>query len=250
MVKIYLANVGLNRSDEKRRMISPLLSDGTFEFIPIKESSKHISTNILTYKQIKAFNSDKTLAEYLPTKVQNYYAHNDPEFVNFTYGDLTKKGKSSNLLNVKKNDYLFFLARLTPYINNEFKKTKGGFYIIGYLFVEGLYRTENEIKENINKIKYNAHYLRFINKTEKIGDFFIIKGNASKSKRFIKPIEVNRQFCNKYFLDAQGNPISWNGKFKTDNQIIGSYTRTIRAILNSEKYPNKTMQFLNFIKNR
>jgi len=246
MVKVYIANVGVNRSDEKRGMMSPLFNDGTFEFVPIKEAKKSITDDMPTYSSLKSFNSDNLLATYLPEKIHEYHAHNDPEFITFTYGDVTTNPRSYNLQKIEKGDYLFFLVRLTPYINNQFVRKEGGFYIIGYLVVEGVYSTEEELKENKEKIKRNNHFIKYQHNKDDLGSFLVIKGDMQKSKRFIKPIKVDRIFCDRFLLDSKGQPFNWDEK-KTENQIIGSYTRTIRANLDSEKYPEKTKQFLNFI---
>ncbi|MGC9777792.1 MAG: hypothetical protein HZR80_00955 [Candidatus Heimdallarchaeota archaeon] len=246
MVKIYIANVGVNRSDEKRGMMSPLFADGTFEFIPIKEANNSITDGMPTYSSLKSFNSDKLLTAYLPKKVHNYTSHNDPEFKTFTYGDVTTNPRSYNLKKVKKGDYLFFLARLTPYLNDRFIRNEGSFYIVGYFVVEGVYSTEKELKVNREKIKQNNHYIKYENNPNDLGSFLVIKGDIQQSKRFIKTIKVNRSFCDRFFLDSKGQSFNWDDK-KTENQIIGSYTRTIRAILDSEKYPKKTKKILNYI---
>ena len=250
MTKIYLANVGVNRSDEKRGMMNPLFEDNTFEFIPIKEN-KRVKGNIIpTYETLKAYNSDLPLANYLPEKIHNYYAHNDPEFITFTYGDMTKNSRSRNLLKIEKDDYLFFLVRLTPYRNNQYIKLEGNFYLIGFFQIEGIYKTEQKIEENSEKLKENAHYKKYITDYEEIDSSFIIKGDIKKSKRFKYPIRVDRSFCNKFLTDIDGREYKWKNDLKFDNQVIGSYTRTIRSILDSEKEPEKFQKFISYIEER
>ena len=73
-----------------------------------------------------------------------------------------------------------------------------------------------------------------------------VKGDVKQSKRFIKPVRVSRSFCDRFFLDSKGQLFHWHDK-KTENQTIGSYTRTIRAILDAEKYPKRTVMFLEYI---
>jgi len=250
MTKIYLANVGVNRSDEKRGMMSPLFEDNTFEFIPIKENKEVKGKDIPKYKMLKSYNSNSSIADYLPEKIHDYYAHNDPEFVTFTYGDMTKNSRSRNLLQIEKDDYLFFLARLTPYSNGKYIKSKGNFYLIGYFQVEGLYKTEQELNENSEKIKENAHYKKYRLKYEEVGSLFIIKGEIKKSKRLKYPIRVDRVFCNNFLTDVYGRSFKWKNDSKFDNQVIGSYTRTIRPILDSEKDSKKFYEFLNYLENR
>ena len=149
------------------------------------------------------------------------------------------KQSESNRKKVKKGDYLFFLVRLTPYLNDRFIRNEGSFYIVGYFVVEGVYSTEKELKVNREKIKQNNHYIKYEKNPNDLGSFLVIKGDMQKSKRFIKPIKVDRIFCDRFLLDSKGQPFNWDDN-KTENQIIGSYTRTIRAILDSKKYPEKT----------
>jgi len=244
MTKVYLANVGVNRSDEKRGMMSPLFQDNTFEFVPIKENKMIKGDDIPTYKMLKAYNSNSSLANYLPEKIHNYYAHNDPEFDTFTYGDVTKNSRSRNLLKIEKNDYLFFLARLTPYRNDKYIKSEGNFYLIGFFQIEGLYQTKQELEENEAKIKENAHYKKYILNYEEVGSFFIVKGDIKKSKRYKKPVRVDRTFCSNFLTDIYGRDYKWKDDSKFDNQVIGSYTRTIRSIVDSKRNPEKFQKFL------
>lgn len=247
MTKVYLANVGVNRSDEKRGMMSPLFQDNTFEFIPIKESKEVRGEKIPTYKILKAFNSNSSLADYLPEKIHSYYAHNDPEFDTFTYGDVIKNSRSRNLLKIEKDDYIFFLARLTPYKNGRYTKIEGNFYFIGFFQVEGLYQTKQELEENEEKIKENAHYKRYRLNFEKVGSFFILKGDIEKSKRFKHPIRVDRSFCDIFLTDVYGRAFKWKDDSKFDNQVIGSYTRTIRSVLDSERNPENFHKFFSYL---
>ncbi len=250
MTKVYLANVGVNRSDEKRGMMSPLFQDNTFEFIPIKENKEIKGKDIPTYKMLKSYNSNSSLADYLPEKIHSYYAHNDPEFATFTYGDMIKNSRSRNLLQIEKDDYLFFLARLTPYRNDKYIKSEGNFYLIGYFQIEGLYKTKQELNENSEKIKENAHYKKYRLNFEKVESFFIIKGDIKRSKRFKYPVRVDRAFSNNFLTDVYGRAYKWKNDSKFDNQVIGSYTRTIRSVLDSEKNPEKFHGFYDFLKRR
>ncbi|GAH85242.1 unnamed protein product, partial [marine sediment metagenome] len=111
--QIFIANVGVNTS---YGIMSPIFEDSSFEFIPIKEEKSIIGPNILTYEDLKCFNSNDKLIKYLPERrhdiISKQRVHNDPEFDTFTYGDVidSSKPKSSNLSLIKKGDYLFFIA--------------------------------------------------------------------------------------------------------------------------------------------
>ena len=98
--KIYIANVGVNAKYEDTYGIkSPIFEDGTFEFIPIKESSEISGKHILRYRDLKCFNSNDKLIKFFPDKkreeLANHYVHNDPEFETSPYGDLIVGRKAS-----------------------------------------------------------------------------------------------------------------------------------------------------------
>lgn len=87
-----------------------------------------------------------------------------------------------------------------------------------------------------------------VNNFEEIGSFFIIKGDIKKSIRFKYPIKVDRDFCNEFSSNIEERTYDWKNDMKYDNQIIGSYTRTIRAILDSSETKEKFHSFLYLIK--
>jgi len=107
-----------------------------------------------------------------------------------------------------------------------------------------LYQTKQELEENEEKIRGNAHYKKFCLNYEEAGSFFIVKGGTKKSKRYKNPVRVDRAFCNNFLTDIQGRAFNWKDESKFDNQVIGSYTRTIRSILDSERNPGKFQKFL------
>lgn len=247
MTKIYIANVGVNRSDEKRGLMSPIFPDNTFEFIPIKEPKSYIGTNYTTYQDVKCYNTDNSLSSYIPKKIHTYRAHNDPEFVTFTYGDLIKNARSANLKNIFKGDFLFFLARLTPYREGYFLKDYGAFYFIGYFQINGIYTSEESISKNLNILKNNAHYHRYKAHFDRIGELLILKGDENNSIRFKFAIPIDKNFCDKFLKDAHGKPFDWKPEKHTINQRIGSYTRTIRNYINQNLQPELWNYFWNFI---
>ena len=163
---------------------------------------------------------------------------------------MTTNSRSRNLLKIEKDDYLFFLARLTPYRNNKYIKSEGNFYLIGYFLIKGIYKTEKEIVENSEKVKENAHYKKYKLNFEEFESSFIIKGDIEKSRRYKYPIRVDRDFCNNFLTDSAGREYKWKSDSKFDNQVIGSYTRTVRSILDSKKDSEKFNAFLSYITER
>ena len=246
MAKIYIINVGTNTSDENIGIMSPLfVKENTFEFVSFWQKN-----GLIRYSDIKCFNSENSISTYLPEGVHSYYTHNDPEFETFTYGDLPEKNpRAANLKNAVIGDFLFFLARLVPYKDGEFESPKkGAFYLIGFLKVEEIYKTESNFIENESKIKNNAHYKRYLalgEFTEDVGRIF--KGNLQESVRFKHPVLVNKNFCDKFLRDINDNLFDWDEKKGTELQRIGSYTRAIRAFIDENNNPELWRAFWKYI---
>ena len=240
VTKIYIANVGVNAHHKsKYGLISPIFENGTFEFIPIKENSKISGEHILKYRDLKCSISNDKLIKYFPKnkreKLVNLAVHYDPEFETFTYGDIIdpKNPRSSNLQNIEKGDFLFFIASLTKYREGYFLRDSAAFYFIGYLEVVMLIIEEKDLLAYKNDISNNAHYRWYIDNLTEVGDFLIVKG-SEKSKRFKYSFRITREFCDSCLRDKVGKKFNWRPN-QTENQIIGSYTRTVRDFIDSEK---------------
>lgn len=82
-------------------------------------------------------------------------------------------------------------------------------------------------------ISNNAHYRWYIDNLTEVGEFLIVKG-SEKSKRFKYSFKITREFCDSCLRDKVGKKFNWRPN-QTENQIIGSYTRTVRDFINSEK---------------
>jgi len=207
---IFIANVGVNSYDASARgMMSPIFPDRKFEFIPIKEPARITGVNIPRYSDLRCVNQQAKISLYLPERVRQYCAHDDPEFITFTYGDVTRWSRGSNLQWLQPGDFLFFLARLVPWQDGNFSANKGGFYLIGYLEVNRIFQEEGEISEYSALLANNAHFKRYQNGQEKIGDFRIIKGNPKSSKRFSHAITLDKTFCTRFLRDKYGNEFDW-----------------------------------------
>lgn len=241
-MKIFFVNVGVNSSDARKRgIMSPIFEDGRFEFIPIKEVRKyaHKGRPFLRYKDLKCFNSDDPLTKYIPAKYHGYTVHNDPEFGTLTYGDLCNKNqRSSNLKKAEKGDYIFFLARLTPFKNGVFQKREAKFFLIGFLHIEKIIILNNKSPVSNKKtelIKNNAHTKRFLSGDKEIA--WVFKG-TKESIRFKYAVPFDIEFLRKTDLTySDGSMIRCNSK--NENTIIGSAFRTCRAVLDSNKPRDK-----------
>lgn len=250
-MKLFVVNVGVNKTDAQQRGLkSPIFRDGTFEFIPIKESINDSKFATYKYSGIKCYNDpDRKLAYYLPGKLYNYFAHNDPEFVTFTYGDIFSS-RAGNLKYAKKGDLIFFLARLYEYSKskNEFAG-KSDFYFIGYLSVQNHFEfSGNEAFKNQKDwrvLKKNAHFIKYRNGLKE--KFRVIKGDPKKSFRFLKALKIDPKIVEILYdgkYDAKGDVFFSNKddsviKNKSNNKPkrysnFHSNTRTIQHFLDDK----------------
>ncbi|MBI2292342.1 MAG: hypothetical protein HYU73_18905 [Betaproteobacteria bacterium] len=109
--------------------LGPIFPDGTFEYVPIPESSEHVSPRSLYFRDLPARHGG-TLAQYVPRRYREAAAHYDPEFDTFTYGD-PGRNKRAQLLHLGDGDLLVFYAGLRPLGD----RATSRLYIIGYFTV-------------------------------------------------------------------------------------------------------------------
>ena len=227
--KIYVVNVGSNASHS---FCSPIFGDGTFEFLPIPEDRELGRFNGLRYKDLHSYNMPgEDLTRFMPKKYWDITVHNDPEFDTFTYGDNCEVNpRAMSLRQVKRGDFLFFLSRMELCIGSQ-RTGNFGFYFIGYLHVENILKDVREKPDKIllGRFGVNAHVRRGMEDDE-LWDRFWVFGGSSWSKRFQVTESLTKEICQEVFLGADGQPWKWDNP-RTDFQIIGSYTRTCRCLI-------------------
>ena len=217
-MRVYLANVGANSG---HRFASPLFEDGSFEFIPIPESDGQ--TSGVRYSDLRSHNEPgRDLLRHVPPHLHRSVCHNDPEFETLTYGDNGENPKSSGLTRVRAGDALLFLARLEPWADGN-RAGEPGFYLIGGLSAD---YAEFVTPQSAGRDRFakNAHAIR--------GDesFFGVAG-SSRSRRFRRAVPLTRDICGEVFRAADGASWRWG---KSDLATIGSYTRSIRQMLDTD----------------
>ena len=219
-MRVYLANVGANAS---HGFASPLFEDGTFEFIPIPEAVR-TPARLVRYADLRShYYPDGDLLRYVPRRRRSEPCHNDPEFETLTYGDGGDNGRSSALTTLRPGDALLFLARLERW--DDGKRTRQfGFHLIGGLSVDyaEFITPQSDKRERFAK---NAHAIR-------VDERFLGVAGSSRSRRFRKAVPITRDICDEVFRAADGSPWRW-GAGKTDLQVIGSYTRSCRRMLDA-----------------
>jgi hypothetical protein len=252
-MKLFIVNVGVNKSDaSKRKMKSPIFSDKTFEFIPIKESKTQVKycDDSSHYSSIKCFNNPKeNLAKYLPDELHSYFAHNDPDLVHLTYGD-GYSSRAGNLKDVSVGDIILFLARLYDYdsAKGKFLNSSSLYFVTCFDVEENLeFNNTNFTKPVDNRIPHNAHYKKREKGYKK--KFRVIVGKKSSSIRFKKAIKITEEIAGLLFnasYDIKSDSFI-NGKKTVNNkngkprkfENFAQITRSIQHFLDDENKNEK-----------
>ena len=228
-----MVNVGVNASHPAK---SPLFPDGTFEFIPIPEEPGGDGVHVIRYDNLTSFNHPGVpLRHYIPQRLWSRPCHADPEFATFTYGDNCETSpRAAALKGVQPGDYLFFLARLRAYQNGVFTGV-AGFYLIGYLAVATVFSAlrREPPPEVVKEIRQNAHVRRALDSAEWWNGFWVFQGSAV-SRRFRRAVPFTLELAQVTLTDAKGQPWRCDG-LMSPLQVIGSYTRTCRCIIDPTK---------------
>ena len=89
----------------------------------------------------------------------------------------------------------------------------------------------------MDRFAINAHVRRAMS-DQNLWDKFWLFGGSSWSKRFNKAVPVTREICEQVFLTSEGLNWNWDEK-RSDLQVIGSYTRTIRPVIDQSDHNQK-----------
>jgi hypothetical protein len=231
--RIYLANVGANAS---HRFAGPVYPDGAFEFLPIPEDRDLPGGHAVRYRDLRSFYEPSAdLLRFVPKRLWEWPAHNDPEFDSFTYGDnCATTPRAAALRRVEPGDFLFFLARLEQW-SERGPGGEHGFYFVGYLHVEEILREVSARPSDgvLGRYRANAHVRRGLSDSGLWDRFWVFKGSAL-SRRFHKAVPVTRGLASRIFTSADGSPWRWDSG-RTDLQVIGSYTRSCRCVIDPSR---------------
>ena len=230
--RIFLANVGANAS---HRFASPIFKDGTFEFLPIPETPNIPLPHSVRYRDLRShYRPSEDLLRYIPKRLWGTATHNDPEFETFTYGDnceTTPRGAS--LKGLQPSDFLFFIARMEDW-KTDAPCGRYGFFLVGFLEIsetDGVLR-DVQSEPNISALRSfqrNAHVRRGLSDPKYWDRFWAFQG-SERSRRFPYAVPVTPELCQKVFRAAGGSPWRWGGN-RTELQVIGSYTRSCRCVI-------------------
>lgn len=245
--RIFLANVGVNASHEGTGLKSPRFADGTFEFATIPEQKvlqnlPDDAKKLVRYCDLKCFNApERLLTEFLPPRTHQLFTHYDPEFELFTYGDeCGNNARAAGLKQARVGDLLFFLARLIDYDSENKKFTnRVGFYLVGFLEIAEILEQVRGPLAQAEREKYghNAHVRRAEALPERFYDGFYVFKGSPRSRRFLVAVPFGKVEAELTLRDKNGNNWAWDGQ-RSELQVIGSYTRTCRCVLNPQTGPD------------
>jgi len=190
---LYLLRVGADK--KYGGFHSPIFSNYSYLFIPIPDNDV-IPEKSIKYSDYKW--NKQNILPYIPKKLRKKLSscpvHNDPEFVNCTYGSpkYPKKSKKNRieknykkLVNLEKDDLLVFYAAFS----NEFEdinETKAGYYFFAYFVIKEKpihYITSKSLEQNEkNLISLNHHFIH------EWKNQVIVVGNRQKSRVFEKAV--------------------------------------------------------------
>jgi len=246
-MRLFVANVGVNTADARSRGLkSPVFDEGRFEFVPIKEPSRFAgSTHVRRYRDLPCWTREGVaLTTFLPKDVRDFAAHDDPDFVGLTYGDIASS-RAATLTELEPGDHLWFLARLWSYRDGGYTGPSA-FHFVGALDVtdnlalqDGLEGVDTAVRARAER---NAHWLRY-----RSGDSApsrILAGDVKTSARFERAIQVTPDVAGLLFggdrhVDGtyRRNGVVLRNKCGTARtfETFGSITRTVQWFLDSTR---------------
>ena len=195
-MKILFLRVGIDRGCGGT--LSPRFPDGTFEYVPIPESPEHLSGREVTYAELHGRHGG-TLDKYSGS---TGFAHYDPEFETFTYGE-PNRPKRSQLLRLTAGDRLVFYSGFQgPDV------VMGTCFVIGYLTVRAIHRApmdEPWPPASLAHLHRNAHFRR----NQADANLVVVEGDPSNSRLF----RIARQLSdgNQRVLPDLENVIGFSG---------------------------------------
>lgn len=178
-MKIMMLRVGIDRGCGG--ILSPRYDDGSYDYIPIPESADAANPEkSVRYSDLPSRHGGTLANLFGGTE----FAHYDPEFETFTYGDPTAK-KRGPLSTLENGDYLIFYAGFS---GNGIEL--GTLYAIGYFVVDNVYKipmNEPWPTTSLSFLANNAHMKRL----NADPDLVIVKGDPEKSKKFLKCKQIS-----------------------------------------------------------
>jgi hypothetical protein len=198
MTKMLLLRVGIDSGSGGA--LAPRFSDGTFEYVPIPEKGQLIPGRGVSYRDLPG-RFGGTLEAYAR---KAGFAHHDPEFATFTYGE-PNEPKRGQLLQMRRGDYLVFYAGLQGD-----GLGRGTCFVIGYFVVAGVH-TPPAGKVwppvSLQRLHDNAHFRR----ANAEPSLVVVEGDPGESRFFRKALPLSDDSRNRNVLPEVADKIGYVG---------------------------------------
>jgi len=242
-MKAVLLRVGIDTGSKSGGILGPLFPDGTFEFIPIKDTGD--TGDPRTYGNT-AGRHGRRLFEYFHKghkgKMQNQTMHSDPEFKTYTYGDPTRQKRGLKCL--EKGDLLIFYCGLRSFdpAKSYDENAPSALYLLGYLLVaERMFLKKpsmDELARARRLFSRNFHVIhrRVLREDVKDG-LVLIRGDPERSRLLRKACRISDE--GKYVLSRKMRKhfgrLGKKGSLKRSSPrwIAEEQVRKVRAFLAS-----------------
>lgn len=257
MTGIYRASVYTNQKDHWRfNLLSEVYPDGTFELLPILETSEPLLIDecrkkarkyLRTYGDIPSWHRPgKSIVEFMKFKpeVAKWVVHDDPDLHTLmAYGDIrmrrdgTKSIRGAGLFSMQSGDWIMFIAHLAfakKPGEPDAKHERTGWYLVGCLRATCV-EFAGAGQQFSDRTRGHAHWLWGQLEDHSWGtephNMIICGDPGRKDQRFERAVPVlTRADALRLIRDKHGTPVDPNEGNQTVKSCIGSYTRTGRRI--------------------
>jgi hypothetical protein len=192
--------------------LAPHFSDGSFEYVPIPERKAVLPGRGVSFSDLPA-RQGGTLDAFA---VQAGFAHHDPEFGTFTYGDPTGN-KREQIRRLVPGDYLVFYSGFQGA-----GIARGTCFVIGYFVVAGVYQPpagESWPPPSLEHLHGNAHFRRAVPEPELV----VVRGDATQSRLLTKALPLSDGSFRRDVLPDVAEKIGFTGSVK---RAIGRWVPT------------------------
>jgi hypothetical protein len=184
-------------------ILAPHFADGSFEYVPIPESKAVLPGRGISFCDLPARRGG-TLDAF---SKQSGFAHHDPEFGTFTYGDPTGT-KREQIRRLAPGDYLVFYSGFQGDAIE-----RGTCCVIGYFVVAGVHQPpagEPWPPRSLQHLHRNAHFRRAVPEPGLV----VIQGDATKSRLLTRALPLSDGSFRREVLPEVAQKIGFTGSVK------------------------------------
>ncbi len=252
MGNVYLASLYTNKTQHwGRGLVSEVYPDGTFELVPISNDWGKRHKDDRTYAEIPSWHHpQRSLADLLAfgPELARLDVHDDPDLhTNFAYGDVYGP-KSSRLFGAKRGDWLLIIANMAyadEFGAADFDHPKTGWYFVGCLKIDTI-DFAGAGKFHTDRVRWHQHWrdarIHRYDQFEEYTSVIVAGDRNRREQRFAKAVPVlSEQDVARLLRDKHGRQLTvrernarGQRKFPTVMACVGSYTRAIRPVADTD----------------